>query len=218
MLFPPPDFSTHLNYVSYMNTLSKNVNLSCNLSIKNRIKESKILKKKINLLKLTLNSIKGEYQTIQKNPDYAEVCVSWISVKSYYLIFNLMLILNYLIAGQEISFDSTHKELIRKFKECIKREEFSFNKRIFNTSFKCSKIMNFKIKQGANIKILNIDSAERLIQILKKIVKYKFEDFQRKEKIKNFRSKKNKQKKKEFLKNNTVNIWEFFYWYRIKAN
>lgn len=108
--------------------------------------------------------------------------------------------------------------MLRKFKERIERGEISFNKDIFNNNFQCSKIINLRVKSGANIKIIGFDLTERAVQVLKKLVYYKLEDFQREERIKNFRSKKNRQKKKEFLENNTVNIYEFFYWYRIKAN
>ena len=78
--------------------------------------------------------------------------------------------------------------------------------------------MNLHPKSGANIKIIDIDMEERVAQILKKLVRYKLEDIQREEKIKNFRSKKNRKIRDDFLTKNTVNIFEFFYWYRIKAN
>jgi hypothetical protein len=66
--------------------------------------------------------------------------------------------------------------------------------------------------------VLDFDLKERIVQILKKLVCYKLEELQRDEKIKNFRTKKAKEGKKKFLNENTVNIFEFFYWYRIKAN
>jgi len=78
--------------------------------------------------------------------------------------------------------------------------------------------MSLQIKPGANLRLVNIDLNERIVQILKKLIDYKIEDFQRKEGIKNFRSKKNREKKKELLDKDTVNIFEFFYWYRIKSN
>lgn len=214
----PPDFMTHLNYVSCVNAISKGIKLSCNLSLNKRINESKFLKKKINLIKLTINSVRGEYNTILKNFDYAELCVSWISVKSYYLIFNLLLILDYLITGQESSFNFTHKELLKRFKNYLSNNSLSFNKKLFNKNFPCHKIIGIKFKAGSNIKMMNFDLNERIFQILKKLVSYKLEELQREEKIKNFRTKKAKEIKKIFLNKNTVNIFEFFYWYRIKAN
>lgn len=214
----PPDFVTHSNYVNCLNGLSKNLSLRCNLNIRNRIQESKVLSQKITLLKLTLRSINTEHKTILKYPDYAAVCVPWISVKAYYLIFNLLLILDYLLTGQELRFNSSHERLFRRFKDYLEKRELVFNKKIFTACFRCSRTMNLQVKPGANIKMIDVNLSERYVQILKILIRYKLEDFQRKEKIKNFMSKKNRQKRKEFLDNNTVNICEFFYWYRIKAN
>ena len=131
-----------------------------------------MLNKKINLIKLTLKSINGEYKTIQSNPDYAEVCVSWISVKAYYLIFNLLLILDYLLTGQESSFNATHKKMFARFKEHLERNELYFNKNIFNSNFQCSKIMDLSVTPGTNLKIVGVDVKERAIQILKKLTNY----------------------------------------------
>jgi len=215
----PPDFMTHFHYVKCLNTVSNGLNVEYRLDIKNKIeKESKFLKKKLNLIKLIKRNLNEEYKTIERNPAFAEVCVPWIAVKSYYLMFNLLLVLDYLILCQEISFNSTHDGLLKKFKNRLKKKEIVFNKKIFNTNFQCLNIVNFKIKSGSNLKIVDINLRERVLQVLKKLILYKIEDFQRKEKIKNFRTKKEREKKKEFLENNTVNMCEFFYWYRIKSN
>jgi len=215
----PPDFITHLNYVTFINTLARDINISYEPSIRSKINISSILNKKINLIKLTLKSIKGEYKTIQSNPDYAELCVSWISVKAYYLIFNLLLILEYLLTGQDSSFGVTHKKVLRRFKKRLERNEIYFNKKIFNSNFQCSEIMVLRgATSGANLKIAGVNTKERAIHILKKLTNYKLEDFKREIGIKNFRHKKERIKRDKFLKDNTVNICEFFYWYRIKAN
>ena len=216
--FPPPDFLTHLNYVECLNTLSQKLILRDNLNIRNQIEESLYLSKKLNLIKLTLKNIKGEYSTILKRPDFAELCVSWISVKSYYLIFNLLLILDYLITGQESSFNLSHEKVINRFKKYLDDDFLSFNKKIFNKNFSCFRIIKLKVKPGANIKVMNFTLKERAIQIFKKLVDYKLQEFKRREGIKNFRTKKNQEKRNQFLQTNTVNLFEFFYWYRIKAN
>ncbi len=93
----PPDFRTHANYVEFMKKLSSRVGIECARKISSRIPKSKKVDKKLGLIKLTLQSIDGEYKTIRKNPEFAELCVSWISVKTYYLLFNLCLIADYLL-------------------------------------------------------------------------------------------------------------------------
>jgi len=215
----PPDFMTHFNYVECLNTVSNGLNAECKLDIQNKIQNgSNTLKKKVNLIKLIKRNLDEEHKTIEQNPAFAEVCVPWIAVKSYYLMFNLLLVLDYLISTQESSFNSTHDGLLKKFKNHLEKQEIVFNKKIFNVNFKCSEIVNLKVKSGSNLKIVGINLKERVLQVLKKLILYKIEDFQRKEKIKNFRSKKAREKKKEFLEKNTINMCEFFYWYRIKSN
>jgi len=214
----PPDFLTHLGYVSCFRTISEQISISSNLEIKNRLDKNKNLTKKINLIKLTLKSIEGEYKTILENPDFAELCVSWISVKSYYVIFNLILILNYLMTSDKFWYNYTHEKLNKWFKEYLSSGKIKFNKNLFNTNFECCKIKKIPVKVGSNIKVYNIDLSERICQILKKILSYQIEDLKRKNNIENFKSIKNRQIRDNFLKNNNVNICEFFYWYRIKAN
>lgn len=215
----PPGFITHFNYVECLNTISKGLNVKCELHINSKIqKESIILKKKTNLIRLIKRNLDEEYKTVEQNPTFAEVCVPWIAVKSYYLMFNLLMVLDYLISTQESSFDSTHNGLLKKFKNRLEKQEIVFNKKILNINFQCCKIVNLKFKLGSNLKIVDVNLEKYVLRVLKKLILYKIEAFQRKEKIKDFRSKKAREKKKKFLENNTVNICEFFYWYRIKSN
>lgn len=214
----PPDFVTHSNYVNLLRILSENLSVNYNLKIKKKIPESKILTKiltrKTRLLNLTMQSIKAEYDAILKNPDYAAVCISWISVKSYYLFFNLLLILRYLITCDGRSFSYSHGGILKSLKDCIKKKELSFNVSDFNNIYTGRSILKWKAKPHANIKIIDPDLRERFFQIIKILMRYSVEEFKRKEKIKSLNSKKGK----EFLDQSTINICEFFYWYRIKAN
>lgn len=215
----PPDFITHFNYVECLKTISDGLNVECKLSIKNKIQnETANLKKKVNLIKLIKRNLDEEYKTIEQNPAFAEVCVPWIAVKSYYLMFNLWIVLEYLISTQESSFIISHDRLLKKIKSRLENQEIVFNKEIFNINFQCSKIINLKFKSGSNLKIVGVNMEERVLQVLKKLISYKIENFQRKERFKNFRSKKAREERKKFLENNSVNMCEFFYWYRIKSN
>jgi len=215
----PPDFMTHFHYVECLKTISDGLNVECKLDIKNKIQNGNTnFKKKVNLIKLIKRNLDEEYKTIEQNPAFAEVCVPWIAVKSYYLMFNLLVVLEYLISTQESSFNVSHDGLLKKFKSRLENQEIVFNKKIFNTNFQCPKLINLKVKSGSNLKIVGINLKERVLQVFKKLISYKIGDFQRKEKFKNFRSKKAREERKKFLDNNSVNMCEFFYWYRIKSN
>ena len=146
----PPDFITHLNYVSFINELSKDLTIICKRTIDKQIANIPILDKKVNLIKLTLKGIDGECKIILENPEYAIVCVSWISVKAYYLLYNLCLILKYLMTGNKNSFNSTHLSMLEDFKGYISREELEFNKSEFNKFHPCREIINWKSKSGSN--------------------------------------------------------------------
>ncbi len=214
----PPDFVTHLNYVSYLNNLSKGLKLEYKQNIKSKIETPKNLDKKLRLIQLIKKSLDEEWRTVDGNPEFAEVCVPWIAVKAYYLFFNLLLILDYFVGGQAASFNSTHKNLLEGFKKYLDQSKVEFNKKSFNINFVCQEIKDLPVTPGANLQVSGVNLVERRIQILKKLVEYKLEDFKREKKFKDFKSKQRRQEKDAFLKSKTVNICEFFYWYRIKSN
>jgi len=220
VLSSEPDFRTHLFYVWFIEGETKNLKFRVNFNIKNKIpKISVSLKKKINLIKLITKNLKSEYQLIEKNTEFAEVCVPWIAVKGYYLIFNLLLILKYLITCNEDSFKSSHKTLIEDFKDCLKNNRISVNNKFFGAFIPCKDILRWKSPPYENIRSpKKVDKETRFKQVIKKLFNYKLEDLKREKKIKNFKSKKGKILKKEFIQNSNINLCEFFYWYRIKSN
>lgn len=214
----PPDFNTHANYVDFLNNISKGMDLELNQVFRGKIKNpSKLLKQKIKLIKFTLESVKEEFKIISENEEFAVVCCSWIPVKSYYIIFNSLLILKYLITCDEKSFSSGHFEINNYFKGCIEREEIKFTKEDFNKIYKekdVEKIWNWTSSSGESLKKMFFVEDDRLKHILKKIIDYKRKDFKRSKGIKKLAGK----NKIEFLKITKINLSDFFYCYRIKAN
>lgn len=213
----PPDFITHLNYVPCLNEISEGLSVKCKLRLKNKFEKSNYLAKKVTLIELTHKSLNEEHKTILKNPDYAEVCVPWIAVKAYYLLFNLFLIKKYLLSGRDSSFNSSHEGILKDLKRFIREKQLCFNKDLFNCVYKTSHIFNFNFESGYNIKLSDVELEDRFYQVLKKLSNYKLEEFKRKKVIKNFR-KKEPEARDNFIKDSDINICEFFYWYRIKSN
>ncbi len=213
----PPSFKTHLNYISSLNSLSKDLELEFSLKIKKKIKKSKSLDKKINLIKLIKKSLDEEYRMAKNNKEFAMVCNTWISVKSYYLIFNLTIILYYLINPNNGSLNISHKSLLKNIKELVQSNKLTFSKNDLNKAYSCEEALNFKIESGENLKKgMSMDRA--MHSLLKKLVNYKLISFKRDENIQNFKKKINQRKRNIFIKEETINLFEFFYWYRIKAN
>lgn len=214
----PPDFKTHLNYVTQMKELSENLEIKLNLQFKSKSKFPKIvLSKKINLTKLIKESLDEEYKKASKEKDFAKVCSMWISVKSYYLIFNLLLILCTLVNDSKNCLDYSHSRTIKDFREMIKNKGILFNKDSFNKISTCLDAIKFKSKSGDALRG-KIDEELRINSILKKLCKYKFDDFCRSEGLRDFRKKVNRRKRDDFFKATEISLFEFFYWYRIKTN
>lgn len=215
----PPDFNTHANYIKFLSQISEGIELKFNVGFKNKIQNSDrlLVNKKVNLIKFTLLSVKEELKIISKNIDFAVVCCSWVPVKSYYVIFNSLLLLKYLIICDKNSFSSTHREILGDFKCYIERQELEFNKSYFNKVYKGKEIKDISdwtSVSGENIKKSSFVEEDRLKHILKKIIDYKKDEFKRIKSIKRLGGK----TKEDFLNNIKINLCDFFYCYRIKAN
>ncbi len=170
------------------------------------------------LIRLTVESLRGEKTIIDTNDDFAELCVPWISVKSYYILFNQLLILEYLITANSGALFSGHKQMLHSFKRYLRNGDLEFNVPDFNVLHACQTIARLRLQSGANVRIGSANFRELHDFLLKKLVGYKLEDYKRENKIKNFRTKKARLQKADFLNKGDVALSEFFYWYRIKAN
>ncbi len=215
----PPDFLTHLNYVEFMRLITNELTVGIKAHMSTPfLKKEPLVDKKINLIKLTLDNIEQEFQVIQREPEFAQVCVSWISVKSYYLIFNALIVLRYLRSGDKDSFYCSHTKLINELISELERGDLYFGAKGMNKIFDYPTLVSRKIKAGANIKTASINLGERYIQILKKIAQYKEQNFRYKKGIISARTKQNREAVNTFRSKMKINLFEFLYWYRIKAN
>ena len=208
------DFRTHSNYVAFIADLSKNIKLITNRNCRNKIQQiNKNLDKKIRLIILTQNALKEEHEIILQTPEYAVAASSWVAVKSYYLIFDLLLIVKYLLKCDNNAFNTTHSEIQNFIKKSIQAKDFFFNIEEANKIWNIKQCLDWNAPSGENLKIVNIDCQKRYTQILKKLAKYKVEEFKRHNNIKRLSS-----RWQEKVYKLDINICEFFYLYRIKAN
>jgi hypothetical protein len=214
----PPDFITHWNYLRCLNHYAATLAIGCNLQITQPITKDAAVDKKVRLIHLTVESLHGEKAVIDTNVDFAELCVPWISVKSYYILFNQLLILEYLITANSGALSASHKQVLQNFKRHLRTGDLAFNVPEFNVLHACNTIAKLKLPSGANVRIRSADFKELHDFLLKKLVAYKLDNYKRDNKIKNFRTKGARRQKTDFLNANDVTLSEFFYWYRIKAN
>lgn len=214
----PPDFRTHSNYVSFMKELSEELKITLNFSIDSRATFKKILlNKKLGLIKIIKENLDDEHKKSLQDRDFGKICSIWIPVKSYYLVFNLLLVLCSLINDDYRNLNYSHKDSIVNSRKLIKDGKISFNKHGFNRVFTCLEAESFKAKMGDNLRY-GVEEESRIREIIKKICRYKFESYCRDEKVEEFRTKKNRIKRDEFFRKNEISLFEFFYWYRIKTN
>jgi hypothetical protein len=207
----PPDFTTHFNYVQFLSELSKNIKLESTREITKPIN-------KVRLLKLTIQNLEYEKYAISKEPEYAKVCISWIPVKSYYLIFNMMLLLKYLTSGEEKSLDNAHGYLLNDFTSCLSNGELVFSEKKFNQVLSCKNAHDWKSTVLSNNLRVNYDVDTIHLQLIKILGRYKEDEYKRRNNIPNIKKKYDKNKIMEFRQKNSISLFEFFYWYRIKAN
>lgn len=209
-----PDFITHLNYLGCLCHFSNNLSLQVNLGSRGNIPKSRILPKKVRLLELTFENIAEEKRKIDQFPDYSQICASWIPVKSYYLIFNLLMLITFLIEEDERWFLEGHKNLQGKFLDYLDRELVGFSSPELNQIYLPRTIQNWTIPVGSNIRRASRDHQVLLKLVIRKLLAYKKDDYKRVRGIQRLCG----EKETDFLNSTRVNAFEFFYWYRIKAN
>lgn len=209
------EFRTHSNYLNFMSEISAGLTIQIPKSfsiISTNIPN--LANKKVGMAKLIMKNIDSEMDQINQFRDYAQICSSWIPVKSYYLFFNLLLILEWLIDDDIGWLTQTHEAVNQRLKELIRIKEIIFSEMYFNSIIPATRISSWKIPSGSNMVIGNSDPKTRYRQVIKKILDYKKDDYKRKRNIKRLVGIKNT----NFLTSTDLNIWEFLYWYRIKAN
>ena len=213
-----PRFITHLNYIKCLNNFSDSLNAKIKRFDKSDKKRSDKLAKKINLIKLIKKGLDEEYKMSKSDKESAEVFSIWIHVKSYYLIFNLFLVLDYLISPENNKeFNLTHKETMKKIKVLIKDSHLVFNKTEFNHLYKYVEVKYIKFLKGENLKEEQ-DWNKVSKCLIRKLFNYKIEELKRENNFKNFKTKKAREKLREYLVSELTGFYEFFYWFRIKAN
>lgn len=211
-------FQTHLNYVRFLNGMPKYLNLEYTCKLTSKIPFIAELEKKSTLVNLTKEGLKNEWKLVHIESQYSLMCVPWIPVKSYYLLFYQLQILNYLITGQSNAFKSTHHDMNKWFKKSLTEGSLLFDLPPLNQNFPLEVIAKIKTPQGFNLRVQNFDFDERFYQILKKLSIYKIDEFKTKSKIDPLNKASEKVKLLEFVKRENICLFEFFYFYRIKAN
>ncbi|MFA7685517.1 MAG: hypothetical protein WCX95_01815 [Candidatus Gracilibacteria bacterium] len=208
------EFDTHLSYISALRTLTD----SANLTINQRILPKPIpdLNKKKNLIDLTIKSLNDEYEIVKRDADYSYASMSWLPIKSYYLLFNILLTIEYLIKVDSSIFSIGHQKCIEEYTRKLRDKELEFDVPILSKVFDRS---IFALKYSPGLQLSNkTDIDLKFNMLIKKASLYKLDTWKRQQKINNFRNKSSREKKDQYLNSFTISIFEFSYYMRIRCN
>lgn len=206
-------YDTHYNYIRCLCNLMKNTSIRYTGSLRKAALSD--LNEKKNLIDLTKKSLDDEYKIVQIDKDYSYASTSWLPVKSYYLIFNILLTTEYVFKIQKSIFRLGHTSCVDEYTRKLESGEIQFSEPLLNQVFNKS-ILNHVVKSGANLSS-KTGSDDMYKMAIRKIAKYKIDDWKNKNQI-NLRKKNHKTKYQKYLSTFKVSIFDFPYHMRIRSN
>jgi len=206
-------YDTHLNYIKCLASLTNGTTLQYNNSIQKAALPD--IDQKKNLIALTKKSLNDEKKIVDIDKDYSYASTSWLPVKSYYLIFNVLLTVEYVIKIQKSIFKLGHTKCVDEFTRKLQAQEIQFSNQILNQVFDQT-ILNYKVASGANLSSRTTDD-DMYKMAIRKIAKYKIDNWKQANKI-NLKKKTDKVKYQTYLSNFSVSIFDFPYYMRIRSN
>jgi hypothetical protein len=114
-------FVTHRNYTECLAPFLDGVSLEYTRHLVRA--PLPLLNRKLNLIGLTKKSLEDEKRIVDQYKDYSYASTSWLPVKGYYLLFNLMLTIEYIINPHHNVFVQSHAHCMRAFTRRLKDGE-----------------------------------------------------------------------------------------------
>ena len=206
-------FQTHYNYANCLASLTDKVTLLSKEKLSHL--DLPELDCKLNLINLTKKSLQDEYRIVKIDKDYSYASTSWLPIKGYYLIYNMLLTIEYILTGQKQKFNMGHQTCVEEFTSKLFHKKIQFDNSILNKIFSGT-ILNLRETSGANLSTrVNLD--RRYQMAMRKVSIYKCDDLKRKLKI-NLKTKLGKTLFASCKNNFKMSIFEFPYYMRIRSN
>ncbi|MCL4518459.1 MAG: hypothetical protein M1587_04605 [Thaumarchaeota archaeon] len=174
------------------------------------------LNNKKNLIDLAKKSLRDEARIVSMDKEYSYASTSWLPVKTYYLLFNMMVTIEYLITLNRDCFRMGHGPCIGHFTRRLETGEIVFDVPDLNMVYDGS-IFDYHEPSGTNLR-RSLPPSQHTRLVMKKIANYKLDDRKRAKGIPSFRSQANQRKRSAFLQTFKTSIFEFPYYMRIRAN
>jgi hypothetical protein len=210
------DYDTHLRYAQSLEKWSLSLAITCKLKPKlQKLVGMKEVKNKTHLIKLIYNSLEDEFAIVQADSSYSTASVLWLPTKSYYLLYHLLSLIEYLLTGDKHAMRISHRKCLDTFTKRIKADEVVFSCQRFNTIFNCS-IFDFRSQSGEHLRSMVSDDVIHNL-LMKKVANYKIEDYVTLFKV-NRRTPKGREAYRKFVSQLQVSIIDYFYLMRIKSS
>lgn len=211
-------FTTHNNYVRCLSGHVSGLTISTKLRPSAKLEHPK-LNNFAKLSEMTHTSIRNEVSACFDLPEYTQVVAPWMPVKCYYRIYYLETMMLFLLNGSTVGFThGGHLGVRKTIKSLIESGVLVFSNGQFPHKETVGAALSHKISSGTNLSPTFYQTPECTASLRKKLAQYAEHDFKEKNQIKNYLSKVNKVKRDKFYSDSTVNLVDFFYWMRIKAN
>ena len=209
------DYQTHLKYAHRLGLWASNLSISCTIQPALGSDGLKEVKNKGQLIEMTRKSLEDELAIVFADADYSSASVLWLPTKSYYLMYHLLSVIEYILTGDKGLLRFDHVQCLKKFAERLGSADFCFSHKPFNTIFDKS-ILKFKSQSG---EILRNNVSDKVVHalVMKKVATYKIENFLERKKI-DRRNPKGKKDYTKFVDGLDLTIIDFFYSMRIKSS
>lgn len=210
------DFETHLRYVSRLAKLS--AGLSVSSAVIPLLSKDKLesLNTKQQLIALTKKSIEDEFKIVQFDKEYSTASVLWLPIKTYYLTYHLLCIIDSLLTGSSGSLTMKHQKCVDGFSKMLTDGSLVFSQPLFNKVFDRT-ILNFRTVSGEHLRTtVGNDIVFKLL--MKKVANDKISNYKITVGIPNTRGKKNREKVEKFKSNLTISVFDYFYLMRLRLN
>jgi len=204
-----------------MKHLTSNLSININISATAPLSR-KVFEKFERLSNITKISIAGEIQSCDKEKAYSQVSAPWVPVKCYYRLYYLESTFLYLLKNSNVGFGSSgHTEIRKSLRNFIRNRDISLagtGASKLSRSIQWDSAQKFRTVSGSTLRADYHKSDECTNSLQKKLSDYIEIDWKLKERIKNYRTKIDREKKINELLIKEFNLIDYFYWMRIKAN
>jgi hypothetical protein len=210
-------FRTHYNYAKSMARTLDQIQIHTTLRTTTQLDQNKI-RQFWKLAKITHRGITSELDACSEESVYSQVVAPWMPVKCYYRIYYLESIMIYLLNGNVAGFSNGgHTRVRSAIKSLIENGQISFSNPKVAQAVTMTSAKTHTISSGANLSPTYFQTDDCILSIRKKVADYVEHNWKTVNQI-NYRLASHRSRRYAFFDLTEVNLTDYFYWMRIKAN